>query len=442
MMKHLVPYRETLSLLNLEARKHPGRIEFVSLTHCVGRILGEDIASAEDLPPFANSEMDGFAIVAADTRNAASTTPQKFKVLQCIAAGQYIENMPSHHPFAALEIMTGAPLPPGPWDAVVRYEDVIIQKDAYGTTIGFTLTQTVSPGKHVRRRGADISKGERIIPRGTRLDSQHILSLAALGITNVPVMRQPRIAIISTGNELVDHRTAPGQLPHGKIRNSTTPYLLAELQQWGAEVVYVVHVRDQQEQFCIRLNDALKHHPDIILSTGAVSAGKFDFVAAALKEFGGEIFFHRAAIKPGKPILFAKVHPHLSTVFFGMPGNPVSTAVGLRFFVWPYVRQLCGLGPETPKRARLGNNITKPEGLFCFYKANYALDQQHIMALPGQASFKVQPLNQANSWLLLHEHESQLHQGSMVEWLPFHPWHFADQLEPTAIAMHRAAGWL
>ena len=227
-----------------------------------------------------------------------------------------------------------------------------------GYAVASALTRQARPDAPARLTVS----GRLIINGGTRIEPRHILALAALGIARVGVRVRPRVALINTGRELVDAGQKPGP---GQIRNATGPFLAAALSTMGAEVKAQHCVGDDPGEFKQRI-EPLGDEVDVILATGAVSMGRHDFVPRAIEELGAEILFHKTATRPGKPGLAASFGN--GPLFFGMPGNPVSTAVALRFFVSPVLRFFLGQAPESPLRARLSAAIEKPEGLRCFYK--------------------------------------------------------------------------
>ncbi len=392
----MIPYAKALRILESEAETR-GELpsEKIPIGQALGRVSAEGVLSPEDLPAFANSAMDGYAVLASKTAGASPASPARLKVLGAVPAG----DRPSKgKPDSAYEIHTGAPLPLG-LDAVVRLEEATVL-DGDGE---IELSSPASRWDFVRQTGEDLKAGTQVLKTGTRIEGRHLLVLAALGLRRVSARRSPRVALISTGRELVE----PGQRPGpGRIRNATASYLLASLPLAGAQASYLGNVPDEPRDFERRLGKALALRPDLILTTGAVSAGRRDFIEDSLKRCGGRILFHGAAVKPGKPVLAAGFSK--GPLLIGMPGNPVSTVVALRFFALPFLRRLLGQPRERPLRARLVGETHKPLGLRCFLKARVSLGPQGLLAqaLPGQASFQIKPLLDANAWLVLPEEGS------------------------------------
>jgi molybdopterin molybdotransferase len=404
----MLKYSEALELLLAAARERGLRPhQTVPLELSLGRVASSSLSSREDLPPFDNSAMDGFAVAAARTAGASAQTPVTLPVSAVIAAG----DTPScaAHP-GAVEIMTGATIPPG-CDAVVRVEDV--ERLNGGTAVA--LREPASAGDFVRRRGADFAAGTAILAAGQTLQPRHLLALAALGHARVPVRISPRVAIVSTGKELVAFDKKPGP---GQIRNATAPYLKAELETRGAQVLFSLSVGDEPGAFAARLEELLEEDLDLILATGGVSMGRHDYVPSVIAELGAETLFHKAAVRPGKPVLAASFGN--GPLFLGLPGNPISTVMAARFFVDPLLRCLMGRAPETPRRARLAERVDKPAGLRCFFKGalEESVDGPRARCLPGQASFQIKPLLDADCWVVLPEEPETLAAGTEVEVFP------------------------
>jgi molybdopterin molybdotransferase len=417
----MIQYQAALEILESVARTHQAAAEWVSTQQACGRILAEDVLSPEAVPSFDNSAMDGFAVFASDTILATTETPVWIPVNGLVAAGdhQACENARAQAAGQGIEIMTGAPLPQGGYDAVVRIEDVQVERTPAGLATSISLKRPVSPGSNLRRQGTDFTVGQRVLSQGTRFTEEHILACASLGISQIKVRGLPKVAILSTGSELV----APEEkhLPAGKIRNSTGPFLLAALRRLGIQAEYFGVIPDDASLYRKRLEQLLQDGTDLFISTGAVSMGKYDFVSDVITDMGAKIHFHKSSIRPGKPILFAELSHHgRKHAFFGIPGNPVSTAVGLRFFIEPYLRGHLGLPRETPFVGKLSTEMSKPEGLRCFFKGRSTLGESGLeaLALKGQASYLVSSMCEANCWVVFPESNSSLKAGAPVDIYP------------------------
>lgn len=402
--------------------------EWVDLENAVGRVLRQDVVATEASPPFDNSAMDGFAVNFENLQQLFqkhnSAQPVTLKISQCIAAGDSASTSSLHD--AAIEIMTGAPMPNSFYDTVIKIEDVHVIRDSsvisgkYAKALEIKIFQLPQKNENTRKAGEDFQVGQKLLSKGTQLELQHLLGLATLGIHHVLVAKNPVIAIASTGKELVDYHTE--KLEPGQIRNSTGMYLQSYFKNNHLDVQNLGIIDDCMLSYQQTLLQAFDNGAEIFISTGAVSMGQFDFVKPALLDLGATIHFHKAAIRPGKPILFASLNYKQRVRFiFGVPGNPVSTAVGLKFFILPFIENLldCRSSSNPSKKMwmELAQDVAKPEGLRCFFKASMLEDsgQLKVQSLPGQASFMVSPLLKTNAWVVLPEENKMIPQGTKVE---------------------------
>lgn len=402
----MLSYDEAIEIVRQTALSRPLAVEIVTLSEAPGRILATVLTAPMDNQPFDNSTMDGFAVRASDV----TTAPVTLEVIGQIAAG---DAPTTKEPQAGqcYEIMTGAPIPKG-CDAVIPVEETLRQKDK------ITVQSVVSAGRFIRRAGQDFKKGTIVLEAGTLLTSSHILPLATLGIADINVRSKARIAILSTGPELIDdlsHLLAPG-----KIYNASGLYLKAIFAAFGAEIVLAKTIPDDPEVFTEALNEASKNKADIVISTGAVSVGAHDFIHGALAAAGTEILFHQVKIRPGKPGLFAKLPE--GGLFFGLPGNPVSSACGARFFVYPALRAMSGLAPEAPEKAVLTNDFKKPSADFTFFLKSRKESGGRVGILPGQDSFMVSPFLHMDSWTVGKAGQDVLAAGEAVDTYPLIPY--------------------
>ncbi len=301
--------------------------ERVPLGNAAGRVLAEDVVAARALPGFDNSAMDGYAVRATDV-------PANLPVVGVVAAGAAVHQLAPLAAGTAVQIFTGAPMPPGA-DAIVIVEDAVCE----GTRV--TLPAAVS-GAHVRRAGEDIAVGHMAVAAGLRLRSGAIAMLAAQGCSEVAVHRRPRVAIIATGDELVAFDSA---LQPGDVVDSSAPMLAAQIVEAGGEPHYLGVVADEPAAVLETLQRALQF--DVVLTTGGVSAGERDYVRPALAAAGIELDFWKVAMKPGKPFAFGRrlaAPPTINraTMVFALPGNPVSSFIAFELFVRPALLAMQG----------------------------------------------------------------------------------------------------
>lgn len=318
----------------------PLPVEQVPLAQALGRTLAEAVVAGEDLPPFANSAMDGYALRAADTVEARPEAPRALRMIGEVPAGG--EASRSVGPGEAMRIFTGAPLPSGA-DAVVPQEDTRREE-------GWVLVlRPVRRSENVRPRGEDVQAGQRVLEAGLRLGPAEVGILAALGWAQVPVHRRPRVGIVTTGSELVE---VGEPLKPGQVRDSNAYSLAALVVENDAEVDGVMRVADRAEALH-RAFDALAE-ADLLLTVGGVSVGDYDLVKPVVQE-RGEILFWRLAIKPGKPLLFALLE---GKPLLGLPGNPVSAMVTFEKFARPALWKM--MGRRRWERPRVPTRLTHP----------------------------------------------------------------------------------
>jgi molybdopterin molybdotransferase len=383
------------------------------LARAAGRVLAGDIVAETDLPLFDNSSVDGFALRVLDTVGATAASPRTLKVVADIRAGDY-----SAAPLQAgqaARIMTGAMLPPGA-EAVVMVEDTDFNVRLPGTPAPQTVAVKINlrAAENVRRRGDDLHAGDKVLSAGSRLRAQELGLLAMLGVAEVPVYRQPKVALLSSGDELLP---VDVPLPPGKIHDANS-YLLASLAaSAGVDLLQLGVAADMEADVRSRLERAVEEKADVIVSSAGVSVGAFDYVKSVV-EAEGELDFWKVNMRPGKPLAFGKYH---GIPFFGLPGNPVSAFVSFEIFVRPALEKLAGLTPRSRPRqtARLAEPV-ESDGRESYLRAVVAEEDGHRVArLTGhQGSGNIFSLVQANALLIVPSGVKSLPANSEVELWP------------------------
>ena len=308
----------------------------VPLLESLGSFLAEDVFADIDLPPFDNSGVDGYAVIAADTAGASAESPVLLKEIGEIAAGQTTDVVVTSG--TAYRIMTGAPMPAGA-DAVVMVEDTRREAAAPGNGVLCAILDEAVPEQHVRRAGEDLRTGACVLRSGARIRPAEAAMLATMGRASVSATRAPRVAIFSTGDELVD--IVSGAIPPpGKIRDSNRYTLAALVQDAGATVHSIGHIPDDPTATEAALRAAADPDTgaDLILTAGGVSMGDRDYIKPAVEKIG-TLALWKVAIKPGKPLAFGRLG---SALFFGLPGNPISAMVTFELFVRPALKKMAG----------------------------------------------------------------------------------------------------
>lgn len=393
------------------AKVSPARTESVALLGGDGRVLAEEVFADRDLPPFPRSTRDGYAIRSADL----SKLPATLDVIGEIKAGEKSESIPKAiESGQTVSIMTGAPVPSGA-DSVVMVE--------YTRRLGngVQITKSTTPGENIVPRGAEAKQGSALLGRGMRLNEATIAAAASVGRSRLQVFARPQVAVLSTGDEIVDIETAPEPT---QIRNSNSYSLAVQILRAGGEPMLLPNAPDEPERLKELIAEGLES--DLLLMTGGVSMGRYDLVEHVLAELHAEFFFTGAKIQPGKPVVFGRCgNPRFSekrgeaghaasagvqpgskqTYFFGLPGNPVSTMVTFELFARPMIEALSGQLPRKLNflHAKLRSEIRVKPGLRRFLPAILSgeFDQSEVELVRWQGSGDIAATARANCYLVI-----------------------------------------
>jgi molybdopterin molybdotransferase len=375
--------------------------EKIPITTALDCVIGEDIVSGRTIPPLANSAMDGYAVIAADTAFASKEKPVALDVLEDVPAGR-VATQPIRKG-QAIRIMTGAPLPEGA-DAVVRVEDTEADKKRVKIFV------SAAAGLDIREAGEDVKTDERVISKGTVLRPAEIGMLAALGRSYVSVHQRPVVAVVSTGDELVEVDEVPGP---GMIVNSNGYSLAALVLEAGGIPLQVGIARDNREDLLAKFKTAAR--ADVVISSGGVSVGDYDLVKDIMAEIGSRIQFWRVAMRPGRPLAFGLLE---GKPLFGLPGNPVSSMVSFEQFIRPSILKMRGYRNIFCKaiRAEMTEGFTKKKGLTYFLRARveYREGKYYASTTGEQGSGILKSMVLANGLIVLPEEVQALKPGDMV----------------------------
>jgi molybdopterin molybdotransferase len=381
----------------LEAANMTPGTEVVPLSEARGRVLAEDIAADRDYPPFNRSIRDGFAVRAADV----VAPPAELRVLGEIRAGGHFDGAVGAG--ECLSIMTGAPLPAGA-DAVVMVEFTESQGDKV------SIQRAVHSGENVVRQGSEANSGACVLRRGRRLGPGELGLLATVGKSQVPVFVRPVVAILPTGDEVVLVEQRPEWY---QIRNSNATTLSAQVAAAGGIPRCLDIAPDRPEALRALIQEGLT--ADLLLMTGGVSVGKYDFVEQVLADFGAEFYFQSVALRPGKPLVFGGA---ADKFFFGLPGNPISTFVTFALFARPAIEVLGGADFEPPLflRARLGKPLQQRTGLTAFLPARVdsSSGESVVNTVAWQGSGDLVAVATANCFIVVHPEQTSLAAGHWV----------------------------
>ncbi|HUJ32492.1 MAG TPA: gephyrin-like molybdotransferase Glp [Candidatus Acidoferrum sp.] len=367
----------------------------------LGRVLAEDVVADRDYPPFHRSTRDGYALRAADVTTSGAT----LRLMGESRAGVAFTG--SVGPGECVRILTGAPLPEGA-DAVVMQEYARVE----GEFVMFE--RGAAAGQNFVVAGTEGRVGETVVARGSRMGYAELALASQVGRTKLRVNRRPRVAILSTGDEIVAVDAAPGPF---QIRNSNSVSLAAQVTLAGGEPIALGNAADEVGAIRARIEEGLES--DILILSGGVSVGTYDLVEGVLQELGAEFFFDSVAIRPGKPAVFARCR---EKPVFGLPGNPVSTMVTFELFVMPAIEMLSGAQPQPLPlfKARLAKPVQEKPPLAHFLPAHLRLGEGDptVEIISWQGSGDIGAVARGNCFLVVHGERQNLESGEWVDVLP------------------------
>ena len=376
-------------------------VEKLPIGQTLGRVLMEDIVAKRSNPPMDNSAMDGYAVIARDIASASPENPVRLKMAGEVAAG-YVAGK-ALEPGQAIRIMTGAPIPEGA-DSVIMQEDT---EKAGGDVLIKDITEV---GENIRLVGEDVKEGETVIRKGVTITPAHIGMMAVAGRSSVLISQRPTVAILSTGDELVDLDGAP---TGPCIYNSNGYMLEAQIRSAGGVPCYMGIALDDEKDLLEKFEWALKC--DIVVSSGGVSVGDYDLVKSSLKKMGQDMLFWKVAMKPGKPLAFGKIN---GKPVFGLPGNPVSSFVSFEQFARPAIKKMMGAADLKHRtiQARLTRAISKKPGRLNFLTCIVSWDGGEPTVTPAQeqGSGILKSTVYANGFLIFPLEASAIAEGETV----------------------------
>lgn len=407
----LATYPEALE--RVLALASPLEHEVVALRAAVGRVLARAVTAPFAVPRFTQSAMDGYAVMSEDTLEASSNNPILLDVDGESAAGRPFVGYLSK--YACCAISTGAALPQG-CDAVIPWEAV--RKGPEGLSVA--ITQPARPGAFVRHAGEDVAAGTLLAARGTRVGPAHLALLAGFGLAELNVVRPPRVAVLTGGDELVEAASAEARAiaaDNARVVDTNGVYLAETLRAAGAEVVFADRCHDDAEAFNALLGRALAARPDVIVSSGGIAGGDHDVVARVLARRGAEIAVRGVGIRPGKPTTAARLD---GVAMLALPGNPVSAFAGVELFVKPLLRRMMASEPPAPPRVRLrlGQPCPRDAARFFFVLCDVrpaADGTEELLPLPHQSSGNFFNAARARAFALVDAGKDPVPAGTMVD---------------------------
>ena len=384
--------------------------EIINSSKSLNRINVLDIYSAVNYPAGTNAAFDGFAINSKETQTLNKNNSRNFKILKTISAGDN-PKLRKIKKFDTVEVMTGAIIPKF-FDTIVPIEKIIFYPNKKNKKY-ITINEKIKKNQHIRRAGSDYKKKDLIIKKGMIIQPSHIMALKTLGIIKIKVKKKPNILFFSTGNEISNNEI----IADWQVRNSNSHYIKSLSNNFLFNFIDGGILRDKDEKlFKKRIEKSVKSKIDIIITSGAVSAGKHDFVPSIVKKFNLSSYFKGVSIRPGKPILFAKLK-NVEKAIFGLPGNPISSSACFRFFVFPYLLNILGTDIEKPFKAKLINKFIKNKYITRFAKSRLTSTSDGnliIEVLSGQESYKIKSFVQSNAWGLFDYGKSHFKKGDII----------------------------
>ena len=383
--------------------------EEILIKNSLNRVLAKDVISPSNHPLCNNAAFDGFAINSNDTKNINKKKIKYFKIIGSIAAGNKPFNKKVKK-FETIEIMTGGIISK-PFNTIVPIERIIFypNKEKQQSII---INQKVNKYDHVRFKGSDYLKGQLVIKKGSVIQPNHILALKTLGIKKIKVKKKLNILFFSTGNEVSNS----DKIPSWKVRNSNSHYIESLKDNFLFNFKNGGILKDHhQKLFKSKINKMLRSKTNILITSGAVSAGKFDYIPNIVKEFKSSHYFKSVMIRPGKPLLFAKIN---QKAIFGLPGNPISSAACFRFFVYPFIENILNLHNEKPVQAILKHDFEKKKNFTRFVKSKLNTTKNgklEVELLPGQESFRINSFVKSNMWAVLNHGQSKFKKGQIID---------------------------
>ena len=397
-IRNTIPYDQAVAIVHDNARSIE-RSSRVSLEESDGRVVATDVVATRDVPPFDRAAMDGYAVIAEDTHGASRQLPKQLRCLEVVHTGNVPKS--SLQPGHCIEIATGAPMPTDA-DAVVMVEETDTKGDGL-----IDIYTPVFPRQHVGQRGADVATKQTLLHKGDVITPSRVGALAALGLTDVEVYDQPKVALLSTGNEIVE----PGQaLGPGQIYDINRFTLASVVTRHGGLPSSFPVAADSLEALGSAVDSILEQETDILVFSGGSSVGEHDLTTNILQE-KGEIFFHGIAVKPGKPTVFGQI---AKTPVFGMPGYPTSCLSNAYMLLVPFLRTIARLPPHEAQTVRLptAQRLVSTTGRHQFYTVRI-VDGKAVGAF--KASGDITSMSRADGYIEIQAQTDVVEKGELVE---------------------------
>ncbi len=413
----MIKYQEAIKIINKVSLNLPS--EKISISDSLNRVCAKNILSPSTNPLANNTAFDGFAVLAKETKGLSKKKVKKLKILKTIGAGDnpkinnYLKN-------SSVEIMTGG-IVPKPFDSIIPVEKIKYYPSERKPTHIFVDSE-VKKFSFIRFAGEDYNLKDVVVKKGELIQPKHIMALTTLGIKNLYVKKKPKIIFFGTGDEIVDYKKK--NISNWQVRNSNNHYFTSFGESLHYQIIDGGVIKDsEQRKLKEKLKKSLKSDIDIFVTSGAISAGKFDFIPKLINELSFKTYFKGVSIKPGRPIMLAKFN-RKEKLFFGLPGNPISCAAGFRFFVYPLLRNSLGMLKEKKFKAKLINKYSKRKNFTHFARCLININAKglgELKVLQGQQSHRIESFVKANCWGIFPGGKGQFKSGDIIEWVPLIP---------------------
>jgi len=413
----MINYQKAIKIINKVSLNLPN--EKISIPDSLNRVCAKNILSPSTNPLANNTAFDGFAVLAKETKGLSTKKVKKFKILKTIGAGDdpkinnYLKN-------SFVEIMTGG-IVPKPFDSIIPVEKKKYYPSEKKPT-HIVVGHEVKKFSFIRFAGEDYNLKDVVVKKGELIQPKHIMALTTLGIRYLYVKKKPKIIFFGTGNEIVDYKKK--NISNWQVRNSNNHYFTSFGKSLHYQIIDGGVIKDnEQRKLKEKLKKSLKSDIDIFVTSGAISAGKFDFIPELINKVGFKTYFKGVSIKPGRPTMLYKF-PRKEKLFFGLPGNPISCAAGFRFFVYPLLRNSLGMLKEKKFKAKLINKYSKRKNFTHFARCLININAKglgELQVLQGQQSHRIESFVKANCWGIFPGGKEKFQSGDIVEWVPLIP---------------------
>jgi len=413
----MIKYQRAIKIINKVSLNLPD--VKISTLDSLGRVCAKNILSPTKNPLSNNTAFDGFALLAKETKGLSKKKVKKFKILKSIGAGDN-PKINNYQKNSSVEIMTGAIIPK-PFDTILPVEKAKYFPSKKKPT-HIVVDREIKKFSFVRFAGEDFNLKDVVIKKGELIQPKHIMALTTLGIKNLNVKKKPKIIFFGTGNEIVDYKKK--NVSSWAVRNSNNHYFMSFGKSLYYQIIDGGVIKDnQQKKLKEKLKKTLKSDIDIFATSGAISAGKFDFIPELINNLGFKTYFKGVSIKPGRPIMLSKFR-RKEKLFFGLPGNPISCAAGFRFFIYPLIRNSLGMLKEEKFKAKLINKYSKRKDFTHFARCLININSKGLVelkVLKEQQSHRIKSFAKANCWGIFPSGKEQFKSGDIVEWVPLIP---------------------